>query len=461
MSVGIARLPWTQFFKLIWAREANMTAYYILLHFWLKVGSSEFFVRSLSVIFGIATVAALDRLGRELFGQTTGWIAASLLALNAWHIAASQEARGYSLAMFALTVSAYLLARFLTACGESGVAPKDSSMPYALVSALAVYSHFYSTLVIFSQWVVIPFAKPRAAQRREIFRAARFFLYSVAPLAIFIVIQGSGQLGWITGFHGALLRQFAIELTGGSGIAQQILYSLALVLGGFAAIRSALKYASGDGVWPSLLAWAWLVLPVALVLIASELWKPLFFPRYLIIVLPAFALVAASGIVITKPRWVFGAFVLAMLALSVQAVRVNRDAYFEFGRDDWRSATSYVLSESRVGDAAIFFSAPSRLPFEYYRQRFAANSALTVISPAHGSSPGKLDYRDFEPEPLAETFQSLPENYARVWLVVSPFNPDLPANRGTIYLMHWCEARYHLAAENRFNGIDVLLYAKP
>ncbi|HET9402220.1 MAG TPA: glycosyltransferase family 39 protein [Candidatus Acidoferrales bacterium] len=461
MSIAIARLPWNQFFKLIWAREANMTAYYVVLHFWLKLGSSEYFIRSLSAILGVATVTVVEMLGRELFDRTTGWIAAALLALNAWHIAASQEARGYSLAMLALALSAYFLARLLRTRDAEDRTVRRNSVLFALASVLAIYCHLYAALVVASEWIAAAFAWPSDAdRRRQFFRAFRLSVYFVSPLILFLAMRGTSQIGWIAQISRGLFRQFIYDLTGGGGIALQALYALGFVLSAVVAIRAARAAKTTRALWPYLLVWAWAVIPPVIVLLLSKFWKPVFFPRYLIVILPAFVLIAASGVARLRPNWAMALLTFALLAFSVDAIRKNRDAYFEFGRDDWRSATKFVVSYSGLDDAAIFLTAPGRAPFEYYRRQVRAERPQ-VISPAHGANPREIDFRDLQPEPLAETFQTLPESSPRIWLILSPYSPDNPLDRGTMFMRHWCETRYRLAQENRFSGIDVLLYTKP
>src|ERR1700692_4655526 len=47
ISIEFARLPWPQFLHVMWSGEANMALYYLLLRFWLAIGSSEGFIRGL------------------------------------------------------------------------------------------------------------------------------------------------------------------------------------------------------------------------------------------------------------------------------------------------------------------------------------------------------------------------------------------------------------------------------
>src|SRR5438045_8948528 len=56
VSTQLARLDWYNFLRLLWRREANMSLYYLLLRGWLHFGGSESFVRSLSVLPGLATL---------------------------------------------------------------------------------------------------------------------------------------------------------------------------------------------------------------------------------------------------------------------------------------------------------------------------------------------------------------------------------------------------------------------
>src|SRR5260370_29673726 len=109
ISVEIARLPWRQFFYVLRRREINMALYYLLLHFWLALGTTEGFIRGLSVLFSVATVPALYALGARLFERVAGLLAAWLLAINAYHIRYAQEASGYALVVCLSTLAARLL----------------------------------------------------------------------------------------------------------------------------------------------------------------------------------------------------------------------------------------------------------------------------------------------------------------------------------------------------------------
>src|SRR5260370_32562087 len=107
-SIGVARLNWPTFVHLIANREANMVLYYALLRFWTRFGESEVFIMLLSVLFGLAALPIVWAIGDRLLGRRVGLIAASLLAINAFHINYSHEVRGYRLLVLLAALSMFL-----------------------------------------------------------------------------------------------------------------------------------------------------------------------------------------------------------------------------------------------------------------------------------------------------------------------------------------------------------------
>src|SRR5206468_5042027 len=109
----IARLDWWNFLRLLWRREANMSFYYLLMRGWIQLGHGEAWLRALSATFGVLAIPTIYFLGRTLWGRNAGLVAALLLALNAYHIRYSQEARSYSLTVLLLIPSVYFLIQLI------------------------------------------------------------------------------------------------------------------------------------------------------------------------------------------------------------------------------------------------------------------------------------------------------------------------------------------------------------
>ncbi len=101
----------------------------------LAFGESEWSVRLPAVVMGVASLAAVARLGRLILDETSGLLAALLLAVSPHHVWFSQNARGYTgLLLFALLATAEFF--------ELLWRPRRAGhLRYALFFGLALYTH--------------------------------------------------------------------------------------------------------------------------------------------------------------------------------------------------------------------------------------------------------------------------------------------------------------------------------
>ncbi len=125
------------------ASESNPPLYYILAWGWAKAfGTSEFGLRSLSALFGAATVPVGYLIGRQLATRRVGLLLAALIAVNPMLIWYSQEARSYALLVFFAALSLLFFMRAL-----NGGRGRDLAL-WALSSALALCSHYYAVFPV-------------------------------------------------------------------------------------------------------------------------------------------------------------------------------------------------------------------------------------------------------------------------------------------------------------------------
>jgi len=69
--------------KVLYGEEANMTLYYVFMFLWVRLvgaSASELWMRMPSVLFAVAGLYGLYRLGTRLNGRSTGLLAAGLAA---------------------------------------------------------------------------------------------------------------------------------------------------------------------------------------------------------------------------------------------------------------------------------------------------------------------------------------------------------------------------------------------
>ncbi len=123
--------------------ESNPPLYYVLGWGWAKVfGTDEIGLRSLSALFGAATVPVGYLIGRQLASRRAGLILAGLIAVNPMLIWYSQEARSYALLVFFDALALFFFVRAL----DTGRG-RDLAW-WALASALALCSHYFAVFAI-------------------------------------------------------------------------------------------------------------------------------------------------------------------------------------------------------------------------------------------------------------------------------------------------------------------------
>ncbi len=423
-----------------------MALYYLLLHFWMSLGQGELWVRSLSAIFSTATIPAIYSLGRRLFRPAVGLVAALLLAVNAFDVRYAQEARSYSLLVLLATVATLA---FVAAVEEP--TPKRWTL-YTIFGALCVYAQFYGILVPIAHGFSLLALRREQIPGRQLLRSARYFVYALVPIAVFLLKMGPGDMFWLPGVNLAIARHFFTSIAGNGGNPLLIVASIAALVGLAAGIRACLTHGRSFETWRYAVIAVWFFFPVAVVMLVG-LFRPFFLARYLIVSLPSWVLLMSLGIC----RLRYSAMRLAVLAivavLGIGGVRSYYRADFDLLREDWRAASRYILANARPGDAAFFYVGPGRLPFEYYRS--LAGAPMSVPDVVYPASADHLTYRDFLVVPMAEVLPNLPERGERMWLVLSSA-PDMIND----VMRAWYAKRYPFSREVDVGGIRIVLYSK-
>jgi mannosyltransferase len=450
VGVEIARLDWFNFARILWRREANMSLYYLFLRLWLHLGSTPAFIRSLSVIFALATIPALYLLGRRLFDSRTGLIAAVLLAFNAYHIRYSQEARSYALTVLLCVLSSLF---FIESLQNPS---RRTRLEHVLTSSLTVYAHFFAALVILAQYVSLRFldsTKIPAATRKN----WRWIGFTILPAAIFVIATGAGPLSWIPPPSLRGLWVFAIFLTGNEG--PRLVMASVIACG--AAVLPLFLNKLRKSSWESWRYWflvLWLVFPVLLT-VGLSFARPLFLARYFVICLPALNLLMAAGLARLRSLWLVTPALLVLVILSLQGTVSYYERDFDLRRDNWADASQFLLSNARPGDAIVFDIAMGRMPYEYNRSILSpGSSSPTVLYPNHGP---RITFMDFVGKPDYAQLKHSIYQYPRVWLVLSYVESPSGLEPNAASMVGLLNAAYPEYKEYHFTGVDVCLFAKP
>ncbi|MDW8236432.1 MAG: hypothetical protein RMK98_07440 [Bacteroidia bacterium] len=134
----VAKAPTTQLLPCIKRSIQDPPLYSILLHLWVRLGESEFFLRLPSVIFSLAGIVALMYWGVREIGWQWGWLPAWGATLAESDIRFAQEVGQYAPAIAFLAWSLFFLSEFY----RSGT--RNSLIAWMLCSILAIYTYYGS-----------------------------------------------------------------------------------------------------------------------------------------------------------------------------------------------------------------------------------------------------------------------------------------------------------------------------
>jgi uncharacterized membrane protein len=133
--------------------------YFFLLRIWIKLfGEGDATLRLLSVIFGLATIIAVFFLGRKLFDEKIGLVAAGVMAILPSPVQYSQEIRSYPLAILLVTLASSAFWEAYRAVGERREWRRW--LLYFGLAAASLYTHYFTAWVFLAHGM-FAFAEPR------------------------------------------------------------------------------------------------------------------------------------------------------------------------------------------------------------------------------------------------------------------------------------------------------------
>ncbi len=405
VSWFIARMSTHDFLHTLRYDEANMPLYYAALRGWISLNTdSETWVRMLSAICGIGTVATLYALGRRLFSFNVAIAAATILATNAFFVQHSQEARSYMMAALLTTLATYLFVR--------AVDTERGWWLYAITVALGIYSHFFVVLVPIAHMLSLTL-RPRApALVRRVTLSLIGAVVLTLPYWFAAVTRGSAQIyenppldlggaaGMVSGF------------AGGAGPLLAAVVGVAVALAVVATLRIARTNGRSDELWRIGLPLLALAVPTAAIF-GTALIGHAPALRYFSFLAPALSMVVARGITALRDRRLV--IVAILVIVGLQAIGLAK-WYQDPQKEDWRAAVERVQRAGKSGDAIVLYDADRIMLYEYYSKNPYAPNGPRVDFPPRSFNPFPL-YR----HPLELTRQRLAEigaEHDRVWYLV-------------------------------------------
>jgi mannosyltransferase len=412
ISMDYARGSWASLWHTVTGDDPNMSLYYVLVKVWTTVfGDSVVAFRSLSVVAASVCVPVVYAIGVRLFSVSAGLLAGLLVATNVFFLRYAQEARGYALVMLLTALSTYFFLVLLAAERPS----RWVRVGYVASSVLAFYTHFFAALVVFVHVLTLVAKRGRAAVGGSWLASYGAMAVLAAPMVYWALTLEGNPIGWLAkpdlGAVPATLAQLA-----GDGFLQLGVVIAVSIAASRAAMRSP-RLAFGLAFTAS-----WAAVPVLVAFAVSQL-KPIFLAKYLIVCLPAVALLAAAAVTSLRPA---GAALTAACVLLVLAGSELRDWYGFRGQEDWRSLTTFVADRLRPADGIVFNAAYAR---------------SSVVCPAKLSTGPCIDGAP------AKASRSVAMARPRVWLVLAHSQATTESLRSALGLHHQLRSRDSFAGD--------------
>lgn len=440
--------------------------YLLLAHFWMQVfGTTEAATRSLSALAGIASVAVMYRVGRELFERKVGLLSALLMAISEFQIYYSQDFRFYSLFVLMALCSFLFYIRALRSNRPGHF------VPYVLASILLFYTHTYGVFVLVAQNLYFLLQWNRYRRARALWLMCQMLiLLALGPGLLHAVkrtVAGTANvMRWIpdrplwfplrTVFwyvfplrHSRSWMTLVLNLVAGMvffviGTTLFVIWKgkeqwLASVRGLVSTVQDLSSQSS-----ELFLASLWFLCPIALPFVLSKVFGPMYVDKYTISASPALYLLLALGITTVSkvvPEFISLAVLVILIAPGLHHY------YVTDVKEQWREAAAYVDENARKDDVIVFAPAEGgwlRNSFYWYYR---------------GNLPG-CDI-DIQPknddEAIADALAGCISGRERFWLILRG-GPERIAHL-TAFFLDRDHEDMHLTEEQSFTLISVYLFA--
>ena len=400
--------------------DAVHTSYYLFMHFWIAAfGDSALALRLPSVLAMCGATACTSAIAQRLFNRRVALTASTVFALIPGVARYAGEARSYGFVVLGATAAFLLLLRALERPDRRRWAAYGAMLAATgalnLIALTAVAGHVVAALV-----------RSQPAERRRLLKpfaiAVAAALLIDSPIIVYGILEAHSQLGDLPSASVSDLPSMWRDTGCSTAVAVLVLMALP-------------QLANHRRRGPELTILACATLPVLSVWTVS-----LFgigfdtFARYLLFVLPAWAIAVA---VAADRLWPARDAVLLAVIL-VTAVVVTHDqiilhgqlSHFDFdypgpavGAEDYPAAASIVEAGYRPGDAATFSASP--------HLDLGVNDYLPADEQLRDVFVAQTDVRQHSltPEFCASTAACLAKAPDRIWMFETGFDAPFTTER--------------------------------
>lgn len=409
---------------------AQPPLYFLILRFaqWI-FGDSEWALRLPSAVAGWLCIPALYLLGRKLYTEREGLIAALFVAVFWAPVYFSQEALPFSMLILLSALASYLWWDVMLGLRYRGELPGREAALYVVSAVLCAYTHYFGLLLVVLQGVALAvLAYP--ALRRVLLLYVPVLLAYLPWLPGMVHQLGHGEKAGTGEPALQIMPEFFQFLFGRSHLLTLAAWTLLafLILRGWDDLRPRRK---NSGVPAGLLLAAWALGPFVVAYVVSQSSTLVLTTEGLLVSLPAVYLLVARSVTRTfsgRAAGVFqGTVAAGLAAVGLAYLLFSMDYYTTTTKEQLREAAAYVVANEDEATLVVRCDEADRL--DYYLEtggtgeRNDAEACTAEDFPKLASRVQEDDHRQVvhfisEPEPdqrlismLQRTFQ--PVDYER------------------------------------------------
>lgn len=369
-SMSIANLP--SLLENAVRYRVHPPLYYMLMHFWLSLGHSEFLLRAFSVFCGTLSVTTMYATAALIGGKRLATLATILLSVSPFGIWYSQEVRMYSLTTLLVLMTSFFFLRLLR---------QDTArnwIAFGLCALLAMYSDYLYLFVILAQAMFLIILRKRYPRELN-----KWFCCMVVvgvlflPWVVAIFTTGGfyhASISWIppARIEDLFWTIYSLGLgpTSNPGSALNMIATFLLIsLAAYGLLL--LRKKSGYQQQNMGFVLSWLLLPLLLTFFISLDWhlpqqRSIYIDRFFNPLLPAFLILTSSGtLTLFKRNKVIGVMTIVIVLIPTAGSLYNLFFNEDYARDQWRQAITEIGERARRGD--ILLVRPHHyVPLYYY-----------------------------------------------------------------------------------------------
>jgi len=342
--------------------EFSPPLFYVIEHFMLVFGQSEFVLRFIPALFGVLTIPVFYYLGKEFADENVGLIMAALLTISPYHVYFSQEARNYSTMLFLFSLALFF---FFYSLNTNRL---YSWILFGLFSALTLWTHYFTFIplaLLFMYTIFWGISRQRKMLQQPHGYILSIFAFIIVtlplvPLAFTLLLKRTSNpplygikgfevlyqiLSSLSEYHRTTMALFIVLFIIGSVFLWKIEKSKAVIVVGLVAI------------------------PILISIYLSE--KMPIDVRYLFFLLPFFFLgisvsfKALAGF-FRRKNSIFILIVLFFLLQAPFLALTFNNYYTKYSKEDWRGFAEVIEKNSSDGDYVIVVPYVARLPLDIY-----------------------------------------------------------------------------------------------